>query len=62
MTTLKKVSTVIEVKKFFGMTTKEMQNEFSPLSPATKLEFCDMLPAVGINPTDRAKYLAAASA
>ncbi len=54
----KKVSTAIEVKKFFGMSTKDMQNEWTQLSDQDKLEFSDMLPAVGIVPTDRAKFAA----
>lgn len=53
-----KVSTVISVKKFFGMTSKEMQNEWKQLGPQDKLDYCDMLPAVGIHPTDRAGFVA----
>jgi len=61
VTDTKKVSTVMSVKKFFGLTTAEMKAEFSPLSPADKLDFCDMLPAVGIVPTDRDRYAKAAA-
>ena len=57
-----RVSTVIQIKKFFGMSTKEMTAEFSPLSAVAKLEFSDMLHAVGIVPTDRARYLKNANA
>lgn len=57
-----KVSTVIQIKKFFGMSTKEMSSEFSTLSAVDKLAFSDMLGAVGIVPTDRARYLKNAKA
>ena len=53
------MGTALLVKKFFGMTTAEMRREYSPLSPAEKLEFCDMLPAGGLHPNDREKRLAA---
>lgn len=56
----KKVSTAIEVKKFFGMSTQDMKNEWSQLSNAEKLEFSDMLAAIGIVVTDRANYATSA--
>ena len=54
--------TVTAIRKFFDMSIADMRREWTPLSPALKLEFANMLPAVGINPTDRAELAARVAA